>query len=167
MSAPWSHPVRLAEAQRGAALALEASEAERARVAVLLDLPALASLTAEATLRAWLDGAELKARWRAAFTRTCGVTLEPFDQVLEGEFAVRMVPAGSPNAPVEAEELDLDAPDPPDVLEDDRIDVAAYVVEHFALELDPFPRAPGAAFAPPDDPAEPSPFAALAALKRD
>ena len=51
------------------------------------------------------------------------------------------------------------------MLEGDAIDVAAYVVEHLALEIDPFPRKPGAAFdySPPDK--EESPFAVLKNLK--
>ena len=99
--------------------------------------------------------------------QTCGLTLDPFEQPLEGAFTVRMVPAGSPNAPSEEAELSFEAgaDDPPDVLEGDTVDIAAYLVEHLALELDPFPRKPGAAFEPPPEPAEPSPFAALQKLK--
>ncbi len=164
---PWSHAVRLSEAQRGVTLALEASETERAAVARLLDLLALSSLTGEARLKPWLDGAELQGRFEARLTRACGVTLEPFDQTVTGDFTLRVVPAGSPNAPSAEEEIDVDAPDPPDVLDGDLIDVAAYLVEHLALELDPFPRAPGAEFVQPPEPGEPSPFAGLAALKRN
>jgi uncharacterized metal-binding protein YceD (DUF177 family) len=62
-------------------------------------------------------------------------------------------------------ELDPDAADPPDVLEDDAIDLAAYVVEHLALEIDPFARKPGVEFeyTPPDE--EESPFAVLKKLQ--
>ena len=164
---PWSHPVRLSQVQRATTIPLEASEAERAAVAELLELEALAQLAGQVTLAPWLDGAELSGRFEAAFTRTCGVTLEPFDQTLTGAFTVRIVPSGSPNAPIAEEEIDVEADDPPDVLEGDAVDVAAYLVEHFALELDPFPRAPGAQFAQPPEPDEPSPFAKLAALKRN
>ena len=47
----------------------------------------------------------------------------------------------------------------------DAVDVAAYVVEHLALEVDPFPRKPGAEFgyAAPEEGA--SPFDALKSLK--
>ena len=161
----WSHRVRLSEAQRGATLWLEASDVERAAVAKLLDLISLARLAGEVTLKPWLDGAEIQGRFEARFTRACGVTLEPFEQAQTGAFTVRVVPAGSPNAPEAEEEIDVEADDPPDVLEGDAIDVAAYLVEHFALELDPFPRAPGAEFVQPPEPAEPSPFAKLSALK--
>ena len=58
----------------------------------------------------------------------------------------------------------------PDVYRDGRIDLGAIVAEHLALGLDPYPRSPGVAFDGhiEDDPAaDPSPFAALAALKSD
>ena len=49
-------------------------------------------------------------------------------------------------------------------LEGDQIDLAAYVVEHLALELDPFPRKPGAEFDYQPEAAEVSPFAVLKKL---
>jgi uncharacterized metal-binding protein YceD (DUF177 family) len=61
--------------------------------------------------------------------------------------------------------MDPEADDPPDVLEGETIDVSGYVLEHLALELDPFPRKPGAVFENPLPTAEISPFAALKALK--
>jgi hypothetical protein len=62
-------------------------------------------------------------------------------------------------------ELDLEADDPPDVLDGDVLDLGAYLVEHLALEIDPFPRKPGVAFEAPAEPAAPSPFDALKRLK--
>jgi len=53
------------------------------------------------------------------------------------------------------------------VLENDSIDLAAYVVEHLSLELDPFPRKPGAVFEPPAEEGSASPFAVLRKLKGD
>lgn len=166
---PWSAPLRLSEVQRGPrTVSLAADGQARARVAALLDLPALSRLEGEVTVAPWLDGAQLRALWRAELQQTCGVTAEPFDVSLSGEFDVRAVPPDSRAAPSpEAEiSLDPDAEDPPDVLEDETLDLAAYLVEALALELDPFPRAPGAEFVAPDEPPEPSPFAALAAFKR-
>jgi hypothetical protein len=165
----WARPVRLGELARGPVrLSLAADEAERAAIAKALGLKSLPALSAEVEVRPWLDGAELKGRFDARVEQVCGVTLDPFEQDLFGEFDVRVVPPGSPNAPTDdggEVALDLDAPDPPDVLAGDEIDVAAYVVEHLALEVDPFPRKPGAAFEYESDPAETSPFAVLKGLK--
>ena len=52
----------------------------------------------------------------------------------------------------------------PELLEGDEIDLGGYVVEHLALEIDPFPRKPGVVFEPPADTEERSPFAVLKRL---
>jgi uncharacterized metal-binding protein YceD (DUF177 family) len=169
MSGVWDKPVRLHELSRGPVkLLVEADAAQRAKIAADLGLESLPSLTAQVTLKPWLDGAEITGRFRAVVEQVCSVSLDNFEQSLEGEIDVRVVPAGSPNAqPEEGEEMELDpdAPDPPDVLKGDSVDVAAYVVEHLALEIDPFPRKPGAEFefTPPVE--EESPFAVLKKLK--
>ena len=169
MSGDWNRQIRLHELARGPLkLHLEPDAAERARIAADLGLESLPALVADLTVRPWLDGAEITGRFKAVVEQVCSVSLDPFEQPLAGEVEVRAVPAGSPNAPAEAGhevELDPDAADPPDVLAGDAIDLAAYVVEHLALEIDPFPRKPGAEFdyTPPAD--EESPFAVLKNLK--
>jgi len=169
MSAEWTRTVRLHELDRGPVkLELEADAAQRARIASDLGLESLPALAAQVTLKPWLDGVEITGRFRAVVEQVCSVTLDPFEQPVEGEIEVRAVPSGSPHArPEEGGELELDpdAPDPPDVLAGDALDVAAYVIEHLALEIDPFPRKPGAAFdyTPPTQ--EENPFAVLKKLK--
>lgn len=164
----WDKPVKLHELGRGPVrLTLEPDAAERAAVAKRLGLKSLPSLSARVIVKPWLDGAEITGRFHAVVEQVCGVTLDPFEQSLEGEIEVRVVPAGSPHAASSDGgelELDPDAPDAPDVLETEAVDVAGYVVEHLALELDPFPRKPGATFdyQPPEE--ETSPFAALKKL---
>ena len=169
MSSDWTKPLRLHELSRGPVrLTLEADAAARAKIAGELGLESLPSLTADVTVKAWLDGVELTGRFRAVVEQVCSITLDPFEQPLEGQIEVRAVPSGSPHAVAEEGgemELDPDAPDPPDVLAGDEIDVAAYVVEHLALEVDPFPRKPGAAFEFTQSTQEESPFAVLKKLK--
>ena len=167
-SAVWPVRVRMAEIQRSSpVLELEADAQVRAGLARMLDLVALQSFTAHARVTPWLDGTQLDARWRALVTQTCGVSLEPFDTALEGAFVVRAVPAGSPAAAAESAEVSIDpeAEDPPDLLDGDALDVGGYLVEHLALEIDPFPRKPGVAFEPPPPEGPASPFAALLKLK--
>jgi len=164
----WDKPIKLHELGRGPIrLTLEPDEAARAAIARQLRLKSLPSFTAQVTVKPWLDGAEITGRFKAVVEQVCGVSLDPFEQAVEGDIEVRAVPAGSEHAaePEGGElALDLDAPDPPDVLESDVIDVAGYAVEHLALELDPFPRKPGVTFdyQPPEE--ETSPFAALKKL---
>ena len=166
---PWPQTVRWTEAKAGPLrLDLVADTQTLERVAGALDLPALKNLRADLTVRAWLDGLEIGGRITAVATRVCGVSLELFDEPIDEPLSVRVVPDGSPHAPSgEGGEVivDPEAEDPPDVLLGDTIDVGAYVVEHLALSLDPFPRKPGAVFETPDIGAPASPFAVLARLK--
>lgn len=168
---PWREVIRFGEVSRGPVTrTLEADAKARAAIARLLGLVAVDSLKADITVRPWMDGAEVEGSFTADITQTCSVTAEPFEETAESEFLVRVLPPNSPNAPqepVEEIELDLDADDPPDVLEGEDIDLGGYVVEHLALELDPFPRKPGAEFLPPKDDADLSPFAVLRMLKKD
>lgn len=165
---PWSVPASLAELHRGPlTFDLAPDAAVRAAIGRLLKLEALPDLTAQVRLTPWMDGVEVQGRWRAVVAQVCGLSLETFQTPLAGEFRVRCVPVGSPHAqsPEDEVEIDLEADDPPDLLEGDHIDVAAYVVEYLALEIDPFPRKPGAVFEPPATETPPSPFAVLSKLK--
>lgn len=169
---PWSDTLRFSEVARGPVRRrLEPDAALRKAIARYLDLVSIEALQADVQVRPWLDGAEIAGRFRAEVTQTCGVSGEPFPDTVSGDFEVRALPPGSPNAPQEetGEEIDLDpeAPDPPDVLEGETIDLAAYVLEHLSLELDPFPRKPGAVFEPPAETGAESPFAVLRLLKKD
>jgi hypothetical protein len=168
-NSPWSETLSLHELAHGPVQrVLVAPDAARKRIAREFQLDDLASLEATVDVSPWLDGAELRGRWHAAVLQTCGVTLEPLPSEPEGSFLVRVLPAGSPNAPEEPVgeiEVGTEDDDPPDVLEGESIDLAAYVVEHLGLEIDPFPRKPDAVFTPPEAPEELSPFAVLRQLK--
>ena len=165
----WPVRLRLHEAQRSAPhLALEADAPRRVVIAKALDLVELARFTADVQVKPWLDGAEIAARWQAEIVQTCGVSLELLPQALSGEFTLRVVPPDSPAAVIEASaevSIEPDAEDPPDILESDELDVGAYLVEHLALEIDPFPRKPGVEFEAPAPESPASPFAVLQQLK--
>jgi uncharacterized metal-binding protein YceD (DUF177 family) len=169
MTPSWSEPLGLHELAHGPVRRrLIAGEEARRRIAKDLDLDSLDVLEADVEVTPWLDGVEVRGTWRAAVAQTCGVTLEPLLSEPEGSFSVRALPAGSANLPEEPAgevAVDLEVDDPPDVFEDGKVDLAAYVVEHLALEIDPFPRKPGAVFTPPDEPQETSPFAVLREFK--
>ena len=164
----WSHPLKLHALARGPiSLSLAPDADQRAAIAGQLGLESLSSLVAKVTAKAWMDGLEVTGRFEAVVEQICGISLDPFEQAVAGEVEIRAVPAGSPQAATaDGGELELDpaAPDAPDVMTGDGIDLAAYIVEHLALELDPFPRRPGATFdyQPPE--VETSPFAALKKL---
>ena len=168
----WRHMIRLSDLARGPlSVTLEPDAEARAAIAKELALEGLPALQGRITVRPWLDGAEITGRFTAVVEQICGVTLDPFETQIDGDFVVRAVPAGSPNAPADSEggevEMDLEAPDPPDVLSSDDLDLAGYLVEHLALDIDPFPRKPGAEFDYEPDVQEESPFAVLKRLKDD
>ncbi len=161
---PWSDPVRLNAIGPGIERRLEADTATRGRVAKALDLAELGRLEAELALRPAMIGWRLTGRVRAEAVQTCGLTLEPLPVSVNTPFEVALVEPDHAPAPSEAEvEIGLDD-DSPDVVEG-AVDLAAYVVEQLALNLDPFPRKPGAVFEPPEGPPETSPFAVLNRLK--
>lgn len=166
---PWAVTVRLPDPGAVATSHhLEPDAAQRAQIAKSLGLQSLPALSADLSVRPWMDGAEIKGRFSAVVEQVCAVSLEPFEHPLAGDIELRVVPAGSPQAPTAdggEVEYDPDAPDPPDILDSAGVDLAHYVVEHLALEIDPFARKPGAQFdyTPPDEPA--SPFAILKKLQ--
>jgi hypothetical protein len=166
---PWSVPVRVHDIRSGLTRKLEADAATRARVARALDLQSLDRLEAEVSVTPQAEGWEVRGHIAADLAQTCGVTLEPLPAAIRADFAVRCAETAEDEIDEATGEIviDLDAVDPPDLIEDGIIDLGGYVVEHLALELDPFPRKPGAEFTPPETDPEPSPFAVLARLKPD
>jgi uncharacterized metal-binding protein YceD (DUF177 family) len=171
MTNAWTTEVRLHELGRGTVSArLEPDADERAAIAKELGLVSLPALTAKLTVKGWMDGAELTGRFNAVVEQVCAVSLDNFETPLSGEIEVRIVPPGSPQAPEPTGgevDYDPDAADPPDILEGEAIDLAAYVVEHLALEIDPFARKPGVEFDYTPEPELDSPFAVLRKLKDD
>lgn len=164
----WPAPFELNRLEHGpVSQRIVADAPTRERIARALGLNRLDRLEAELELSPWLDGARLRGRWRADVEQTCGVTLEPLQSNLEGEFELKALPEGSPNAPKETDEavLDLEAEDPPDLIKDRRLDLGGLVIEQVSLQIDPFPRKPGAVFLAPETEAPVSPFAVLRGLK--
>lgn len=166
--ASWLRPLKLSELAHGpVSRRLAADEPARTRIARELGLDGLDRLEAVLETSLWLDGARVRGRLDATVRQTCGVTLERLESDLACAFEFRLLPAGSPNAPAAPEEpvLDPDADDPPDLFEGDSIDLGALVIEQLALEIDPFPRKPGAVFDPGPEEQPASPFAVLKDLK--
>lgn len=164
-SSPWSHVVTWQSVRSGdIPLILIGDAAVRARVAQFLALESVELLRADLTMCAWMDGMALRGRLEGRVTRLCGITLEPFEELIDTPLTFRVVPQSSPHAiKQEGGEvmIDLEADDPPDTVEGDVVDIGGYVVEALALALDPFPRKAGAVFEAPVESPPLSPFAAL------
>jgi uncharacterized metal-binding protein YceD (DUF177 family) len=168
--APWSRPVQTAEVPpSGRRFDIEADEAERAGLAAQLGLPAIARLSASLTVTpSGRDGLAVDGTVSARLTQVCVASSDEFDSDVVAPVEIRFSPDGrDPDAEIDLEDLiDPDAEDPPDRLADGRIDLGVIAGEFLALALDPYPRKPGATFDEPADEPDPSPFAALAALKK-
>ncbi len=170
MSAAWTVSTRLSEVRGPTSFDLAPTAEQRSHLARRLGLISLPALSAHLTVKPWMDGVEITGRFDAVVEQASAVSLEAFEQPLGGVIEVRAVPSGSPNAG-ESEngevDFDPDAPDPPDVLDSDAIDLSGYVIEHLALEIDPFARKPGETFEFKAPPELESPFAVLKKLKGD
>jgi uncharacterized metal-binding protein YceD (DUF177 family) len=171
---PLSRPLEIgAISDDGRAERIVASEAERAAIVAEHGLVGLEALSADLDVRRSAAGLiVVDGRLRAEVVQTCVVSLVPVPQKIDEPVHISYATAGSDAAPPKPRpgaEVMVDPEfDQPDLIEGTTLDLGAIVAEQFALALDPYPRAPGAALpedAATDDDRPASPFAALAALK--
>lgn len=150
---------------------IEASPAERAAVAQRLDLIALRTLRATLRLRRRPDGLiRVSGRFAAEPVQRCVVSLEPVPARCDEELDLLYGESAAVPQPGAEIEIEIGAAGEPEPIEDGRIDLGEAVVQELAVNLDPYPRAPGAEI--PDQLAAPGgevrrkhPFAALGKLK--
>jgi hypothetical protein len=167
-SPEFSRPVSVEKLIAGGSIyRIEANPAEREALARRFGILGVGELSAELTLRS--SGAKgivrLEGEFVAQVRQSCVVTLAEVAARIDEHFNRAYAPEAVDEMDVI---VDLDAADPPDPLTDGIVDIGEATAEALALALDPYPRSPGAVFDPSvAGVAEPpSPFAALAALKR-
>lgn len=147
------------------------SKEECAAVAKRLGLQAIDRFDIRIEVRPWRGaGARMTASFEADVVQTCVVSLDPVPAHVSDEFEVKFLPAKMLDDPKPGQEIDVspdeDAPEPLGGETGTSFDAGDITVQYLSLALDPYPRKAGAAI--PDEattPEEPSPFAALAALK--
>lgn len=124
-------------------LLIEASEHERAALAIRFGLPSIDALEAKLTLVREGDAIGAQGRLSARFSQNCAIADEPFDAWLDETLALRFVPASE--VPDTEEELEFDS-DAPDEIEYEgaAIDVGEAVAQSFGLLIDPFATGPDA-----------------------
>jgi uncharacterized metal-binding protein YceD (DUF177 family) len=181
-SFPYSFKVNAAKVvDKDLALVVDPVSAELKAIAGNYDIDSIESLKADFILKPYRKaGLRIKGPLRVAMTRTCVVSLEPFESVLKLDVDRTFEPGSSRPRKIKdlnddgEIEIELETLDPPDVILDGVLDLGAVICEELALSLDPFPRKPGIEFESGDeegaDAAEeretkPSPFAALKVLK--
>lgn len=166
-SLPFSHMVEIAHLHAPLAIRLVPDEASRAAIARFAGLEAVRNFVAELDVAPMPDGSiRVTGRLEADVRPVCVVSLEAFDEridaPIEAQFASADVAAKLARAAEEAEDESFELPD--EIL-DGRIDLGALAVEFLILALDPYPRKPGAHFAPVQNAAPVSPFEKLKDLK--
>ena len=150
---------------------IEATTAELAAVAKLLDLLACRSLSIDFELKpmAARDAGSyrLLAQFKADVVQSCIVTLDPVASTTDERLNIELRPEGSAaGSEIDSGDL-LNAADT-DTYANGRIDFGQLAFELLSVSLDPYPRKPGAEFAEDINAgkAELSPFAALAKLRK-
>jgi uncharacterized metal-binding protein YceD (DUF177 family) len=170
----FSRPTRVEDLEEGeSVVTIAATPTERDALAVRFGLLALDRLEAALHVLKSADSATVRVTGTLAAeaTQACVVTLEPVKTAINAEVAL----AYGGGVPPEEGEIDLSSAseDPPEPIVGGIIDLGEAVAELMALELDPFPRAPGAKFpgfsstlaGSVSDAPGANPFAALAKLK--
>jgi uncharacterized metal-binding protein YceD (DUF177 family) len=139
---------------------IAAEPAELRALAKRMKLPAIHALTAEIRATPWRGGGiKLEGHLTADLEQVSVVSLEAFRETLSIPISRYFLPPGAV-----AENVEEDDADP---IENGWIDLGEVAAETLALDLDPYPRKPGEAFAEHIEDDEPagaaeSPFAVLA-----
>ena len=168
---PWSVPVAVADVpETGLHVEIEAPEAMRSALAKFANLRDLPRLAATFDLNRHGAGVHVVGRVTALVGQTCVVSLEPMESEVDEAVDLTFAPlppggeAGESEAVGHRAEAEEELPEP---LVGGVVDLGALATEFLILGIDPYPRKPGATFAPPKtEDAGAHPFAALEALKK-
>lgn len=144
----------------GLHMEIEAPAAVRAQIAELAAIRELPQLSAVFDLIRNQGGVHVAGLVKAKVGQTCVVTLEPIESAVEEAVDLVFAPPAVDLATGADEE-------PPEPLVGGKVDLGALATEFLLLGIDPYPRKPGAQFAPPKVEKDGDrPFAALAMLKK-
>lgn len=153
---------------------IEATEAEAAALARRYGVLDVGALRATVRLTPMRRGdVAVEGDFEATVTQRCVVTLVPVDSRVSGSFSLIFSHNAADSDEARVEIFEADDPEPAEPIVDGQFDIGEAVAEQVALEIDPFPRAPGAEFTPVEPEAgeeegsagRANPFAKLAILK--
>jgi hypothetical protein len=162
---PWNVPLRVEEVpETGLGMHLCADKDMRERIARIADVLALPRLEADFMITHRGRGLRVVGEVSATVEQTCVISLDPIENSIAEPVDLIFEPAPDSDLPGLARgEPEGDAPE---LLQGGCVDLGALATEFLLLGIDPYPRKPGATFAPPAAAAATDgPFAALAALK--
>lgn len=166
----FSRPFSVDDLKTEAKIDVQADALERSALSAQLNIVSVDKLAGSLLLTRELGAIiRLHGALDVELTQSCVVTLKPLKTAISLGIDRRFGPPEIAEDGGDDEEISFDDDDPPDIIEDGVIEVGEAVVEQLALEIDPFPRADGAAFEGySSDPSGPedvkSPFAALEGL---
>ncbi|MBO9518092.1 MAG: DUF177 domain-containing protein [Porphyrobacter sp.] len=162
----FSRPIDLRHFAEGT-LELEATEQERKALARRFGLVSIGSIQATLALQADGEAIDGKGRLKAAIVQSCAISGEDLSVTIDEPLTFRFVP----EAPIDEEELELEAGDLDEIpYSGQSIDLGEAVAQSLALAIDPYATGPNADRARKEagllDEASSGPFGALAALKK-
>lgn len=160
----WINVARLPS--KGTPVRIEATEQQRADLALAHDLLEVRSLQVDMLVVPWKrNGVRVAGTVSAAVVQACVVTLEPVEGIVDETFEQVFLPHDSKLGRLGFDGggeilLDAEGDDSPETFEGDSLDVGALAEQFFGLAIDPYPRKPGAQLpasveqddaTPPDD----------------
>lgn len=130
---------------KGRFFKFQATEKERCALARRYSVLTVNNLDAECRITPARKGAyKLTGTFKATVAQSCGVTLDPVEENISGEFTLtlRQPPAQEKK---ETPEIEF-SPDEEDIefLESNLIDIGEVIAQHLSLEINPYPRKPDA-----------------------
>ena len=155
-------------------MVIDATKSERKKLAEVFELVEFKNLRASLHLVSPDAGVtiHLSGQVEAELVQSCVISLEPVTSRIEATLERIYSDQEKPDDSIDIT-IELDADEPFEPFSGDSINVWQAIVEQLALEIDPFPRAPGVEFSGllggnSGDNEEPSGhFAALSKLKRN
>jgi hypothetical protein len=174
-SNPWSLPIAIVQIpETGMHRDIEASATQRDALAAVAGLREVLSAKASFDVTPEREGRiHVVGRASARIGQTCVVSLDPIESDIDEAIDVVFAPESQipqlSDLVDDAEDSDIEIPDPPEPIVNGMIDLGRVATDALYLAIDPYPRKPGVVFEPPaaaQDP-EDHPFAALKALKVD
>lgn len=169
---PWNVPVAVEDIpETGLHMEIEAPAPARAGIAALAAVRDLPRLSAVFDLTRRGAGVHVSGFVSALVGQICVVSLEPMESAVDEAVDVSLAPPAVAEglAGKEADGHGVSAGDeePPEPLVGGKVDLGALATEFLLLGIDPYPRKPGAEFAPPKvEERGDKPFAALETLKK-
>lgn len=178
---PWTYPIVAGDITNDAKdFVIEADEADHAAIAEALNVLSVQKIKATMRIHRTKNSVRVRGHVDAVVEQSCVVTLEPvrqsFQEIIDRTFVTRssdIDPVFNKMNLNREMLIDPDEIDPPEIIENGRLDLAAIALEHVIVGIDLYPRAPDAdltdvaapAFVETDAAERESPFAALAKLK--